>query len=171
MRLLRDRSGGAAAELALVLPGIAFVIANVADLGFYMYTRMQVDLAAQAAVAAVRETCNTDAKLPATQNCADMNSAVTGGLQSTSLGTGVTLESGYPIELPYCADASGTLVQAGTLDAPSANCTAAVSTSTATPGTYFRVRATRTFTSIFPGASVAALLTSPIEREAWIRLE
>lgn len=174
-RLSRDCSGTAAVELALFLPAIAFIMLNVVDLSMYIYAKMQVDLAAHEAVGYVRATCDTATKLPATYpdntHCkstliADMTSAA----QSTSLGTGVTVNT--PTEAYYCADAGGTLIQVAAISAtPPATCTGTVSGSTSAPGIYMQSTASYTFTPVFPGASVASALTSPITRTAWIRLK
>lgn len=156
--------------MALILPGIAFIILNVVDLSMYMYAKMQVDLAAHEAVGAARVLCNTAAKLPATTNCGGtLTSTMTAAAQSTTLGTTVTLSN--TLELPYCASAAGTLVVAGTLATPSADCSAVVGGSTATPGDYISTTASYAFTPVFPGASIASALTSPIQRTSWMRLK
>lgn len=169
-RFLSDASGAAAAEMALIIPGVAFILLNVVDLSFYIFTRMQLDLAAQAAVGAARDLCDTAAELPATTNCGGtLTSTMTAAAQSTTLGTNVTI--GAPTENHYCANTSGELIVAGSLDAPSTDCSAVVSGSTAAPGDYISVTASYTFTPLFPGASVASHLTSPIQRTAWLRLK
>lgn len=170
-RLRGDIAGAVAAELALILPGIAFIVLNVADLGIYIYHKMQVDLAAHEAVGAARVLCDLDTELPATVNCgATLGSTMTAAAQSTSLGTTVTVAS--TDERYYCANASGTLVEVALATAtPPATCTATVTGSTSPPGLYIRTTASRAFTPIFPGASVAALLPASITRTAWLRLK
>lgn len=166
-----DRRASAATEMALVLPGIAFILLNVVDLGVYIYTRMQVDLAAQEAVGAARVLCDTAAKLPATTNCGGtLSSTMTTAAQNTTLGSNVTL--GSASEAYYCADSSGTLVQVATANAtPPANCSTILSGSTSKPGDYISVTASYTFTPVFPGASVASLMPATIQRTAWMRLQ
>ncbi|HEY0957661.1 MAG TPA: TadE/TadG family type IV pilus assembly protein [Novosphingobium sp.] len=166
-----DRRASAATEMALVLPGIAFILLNVVDLGVYIYTRMQVDLAAQEAVGAARVLCDTTAELPATTNCGGtLSSTMTSAAQNTTLGSNVTL--GSPSEAYYCANSSGTLVQVAATNAtPPANCSATLSGSTSKPGDYISVTASYNFTPVFPGASVASLMPATIQRTAWMRLQ
>jgi Flp pilus assembly protein TadG len=171
----RDCSAAAAAELALLLPGLVFIALNVTDLSVYIYARMQVDLAAQEAVGAARVLCNDATKLPATTTSCNttLNATMLAAAQSTHLGTGVTLVSGSLTEKYYCADSTGQLKpDAGyALASPPANCSGVLSGSTAAPGDYISVTASYNYTSVFPGASVASLLPAPIQRRAWIRLK
>ncbi len=106
-RYLRDSSGGAAAELALVLPGLAFIALNVTDLSVYIYSRMQVDLAAQEAAGAARVECDgsTAAKgLPATTSCTNLTTAMNAAVQVTSLGPNVSVSA--TDEKYYCSDST-----------------------------------------------------------------
>lgn len=168
---LRDPGGAAAAEMALVLPGIAFILLNVVDISLYIFTRMQVDLAAHEAVGAARVLCDADSELPATVNCGGtLNSTMTGAAQSTSLGSGVSVDG--TAEEYFCANATGELVSvAAASGTPPADCTAVVAGSAARPGIYIRTTASYTFAPLFPGASVAAILPGTISRTAWIRLK
>lgn len=170
-RLSRDTGGAASAELALILPGIAFVLLNVVDLSTYIFVKMQVDLAAHEAVGAARVLCNTSAKLPATINCGStLNSTMTAAAQSTTLGSQVTIAN--TTEKYYCANATGTLVEVAAANGtPPATCTGTVSGSTSAPGIYIRTTASETFSPVFPGASVTSLLTTPVTRTAWLRLK
>ena len=165
-RFLADRRGVAAAEMALVLPAVAFIVLNVADLGLYIFARMQVDLAAQAAVGAARVQCDTPAELPIS-NCSGLSTTMTNAAQTTSLGSAVTL--GTPTDAKYCANTSGEL--RAPIPANAATCSGVVTGSTSKPGDYIRVTASYTFAPIFPGASVASYLESSIQRTAWIRLQ
>ena len=170
-RLLKDCGGAAAAEMALVLPGIAFIALNVVDLSTYVYEKMQLDLAAQEAVGAARVLCDTAAELPAKSNCGStLTSTMTAAAQSTSLGTAVTITATG--EVYNCADSTGTFVQVANYDAtPPATCTASVSGSTSAPGDYISATASYAYVPLFPGASVASALTTPITRTAWLRLK
>lgn len=170
-RFLRDTSGVAAAEMVLVLPGFALIMLNVFDLGVYLYTRMQVDLAAQEAVGAARVLCNTAAELPAKTNCGGtLDSTMLAAARSTSLGNTVSL--GTSSEAWFCATSGGVLNQVAALGAtvPS-DCSATVTGSTVKPGDYISVSASYTFAPIFPQVSVAAAMPSTITRTAWIRLQ
>jgi Flp pilus assembly protein TadG len=170
-RLFRDCSGAAAAELALVLPGIAFIALNVVDLGTYVYEKMQVGLAAQEAVGAARVLCDTAAELPATPNCGGtLASTMLGAAQTTSLGNAVTITA--TTEVYNCADATGTFVQVANYDeTPPDDCSGAVSGSTSAPGDYISATVSYDYTPLFPGASVASALSTPITRTAWLRLK
>lgn len=170
-RFLGDTRATAAAELALILPGIAFVLLNVVDLSMYIWTRMQVDLAAHEAVGAARVLCDTSAKLPATTNCGgSLNSTMTAAAQTTSLGNRVTI--GTPTEAYYCSTSSSTLVSVAAVGAtPPANCSATLTGSTSAPGDYISVTASLTFSPLFPGVSVASLMPATITRTAWLRLK
>lgn len=168
----RDRRAGAAAELALILPGIAYIVLNVADLGLYVYSKMQVDLAAQEAAGAARTACVDSTKLPATINCANLGTTMQTAAQAAStLGSGVTLTS--TVEKYYCADDTGTLVEVATPPtAPPADCSSVYATVTASPpGDYIQATVSYPFSSLFPGASIAQLLPSTITRTAWMRLQ
>lgn len=171
-RLGRDCRAAASAEFAMILPGIAFVLLNVVDLSIYIWSKMQVDLAAHEAVGYARAKCDSDAKLPALDNSgtkcaatllADMQSAA----QTTSLGSGVTIAS--TAEDFYCASASGDL--GSPVSRTAADCSGTVAGSTSAPGVYIRTTASYAFSPVFPGASVASLLTTPITRTAWLRLK
>lgn len=170
-QLRRDSRAVVSAEMALILPGIAFILLNVVDLSMYIYTRMQVDLAAHEAVGAARVLCDTAAELPAKQNCgSSLDATMLAAAQTTSLGSTVTL--GTSTEAYYCADSSAVLQQVAAYSAtPPANCSATVSGSTAAPGDYISVTASRTYSPLFPGASIAAILPTTLTRTAWLRLK
>jgi Flp pilus assembly protein TadG len=170
-RLLKNCEGAAAAEMALILPGIAFIALNVVDLSIYVYEKMQLDLAAQEAVGAARVLCDTFAKLPAKTNCGStLLDTMSTAAQSTSLGSAVTITG--TSEVYNCADASGNFVQvADYTGTPPATCSAAVSGSTSAPGDYISATVTYAFAPLFPGASVASVLTTPMTRTAWLRLK
>lgn len=170
-RFIKDTRGAAGAELALILPGIAFVFLNVIDLSAYIWTRMQVDLAAHEAVGAARVLCDTSAKLPATTNCgASLGSTMTAAAQTTSLGSNVTIAS--TAEAYYCANAAGDLVNVAAANGtPPTDCSGTIAGSTSEPGLYISTVASYSFSPIFPHASVAAVLPASITRTAWLRLQ
>lgn len=167
---LRDTRAAAAVEMALILPAVAFIIVNVADATMYVYSKMQVDLAAQEAAGFARATCDTPAELPATLNCAGLVDAMTTAAQTTSLGADVTLDA--PEAAWFCSNESSQLIEVAAIDAvPPADCSATLDGSTAVPGEYISVTANYAFSPIFPTASVASALPSTIQRTAWIRLQ
>ena len=102
----RDTRGVAAIEMSLCGLMLILGILNVVDVGVYAYKKMQVANAAQVGAQAAWSTCNLSSMLPATQNCPPLNAAITTAIQSTSLGTAVTLASGYPQEGYYCVNST-----------------------------------------------------------------
>jgi len=167
----RDTRGAAAIEFAL--SGILVVagLLNAVDVSYYMYRRMEVENAAQVGAQAAWKTCNDQTSmLPATKNCPGLNSAITASLHSTSLGTAVSLASGYPTEGYYCVNASNVLQSVGSLSSKPADCSAAGNAS-AQPGDYIQVRATYPYAPLFPGVSVmSAWGISSITMTSWMRV-
>ena len=114
----RDTRGVAAIEMALASLMLILGVLNVVDFGIYAYKGMEVANAAQVAAQTAWKKCDDPSTmLPATQNCAGLNAAITTAIQSMSLGTGVTLAAGYPLEGYYCLNASGALQVVGSLSA------------------------------------------------------
>jgi Flp pilus assembly protein TadG len=173
--LADDCRGSVAVEFALITGALALIAFNVVDLGVYVYTRMQLELAAEAAVGYARATCNTSAKLPATYPTNHCSSTLQADMQTaaqhnSTLGTAVTL--GTLTENYYCANSTtGALAVAGSLSSPSANCSAAVSGSTTAPGLYINVRANYTYSPMFPNLTVTSALPSAMGKTAWMRLK
>lgn len=168
--LFADTRAAAAAEMALVLPFISVLFLNVADATTYIYSRMQVDLAAQEAAGLARARCDTAAELPSTVNCAGLQAAMQTAAQATSLGSDVTIDTATAAW--YCANASSELVLVAAIGStPPANCSATLTGSTAKPGEYLSVTASYTFTPLFAAVSVASSLPSNIQRTAWIRMQ
>src|SRR5215471_14129081 len=106
--LRRDRRGAAAIEFAMCAGFLSVAVLNAADVSIYLYQRMEVENATEMGAQAAWKTCPMT-QLPATVNCAGLNSAVTQAVQSTSLGTHVTLQSGSPSEGYYCVNSSNAL--------------------------------------------------------------
>ena len=172
-RYRSDRQGAAAVEFAIVVSLLTIPLLNVLDVALYAWDRMQVDNAAQAAVQAAWATCSLTSNLPATPNsyanCSAMPVAVTTAAQSTTLGANVTVSStteGY-----YCVNTStNALVAVGTFPGTKpANCSS-VGSASDTPGDYVLITTSYTYTPIFSAVSIASSLTSPITRQAWMRL-
>lgn len=172
-RFVADDRAAAAAEMAIVFPIFGFVSLNIMDLCVYMYQRMQTEHAAQAAVGLVRNICDTAAKLPATNpagHCdATLTQKMTAAAQATSLGNKVTLST--PVEGYYCANTSDTLqLVAAVTASPPATCSSVVSGSTVAPGNYISVRANFTYVPFAPGLSIMSLISTNVQRTAWMRL-
>ena len=177
-RLRRDERGVAALEFALVGTFLVVGLLNAVDVGYYTYQRMAVENAAKVGAQAAWKNCSDPSTmLPATVNCttangaaADLSSAITAAIQSSSLGTSVTLVSGYPAEGYYCINASGMLQAVGSLSSKPSNCSAA-GNSALSPGDYIQVGVTYTYAPLFPGISVmGASGITAITATAWMRL-
>ena len=180
-RLLRETRGAAAAEFAIWVPVVMIPLMSVGDVSMYVYRSMQVQNAAQIGAQAGWRACGSASQVDsAAANCSAFSNAVSAGIQNTSLGNKVTLVSGYPQEGYYCTTTSGTLTLVGTSgtvssppSAPSPDTCAAIagaSDPTVAPGDYITVKVTYTFTSIFSGLTVAALLPSPMTTTATTRI-
>jgi Flp pilus assembly protein TadG len=167
----RDTRGVAAIEMALAGMMLVLGVLNVVDLGVYAYKKMEVANAAQVGAQAAWAKCDTGSLLPATQNCAGLNAAITNAIQSTTLGTAVKLASGYPTEGYYCVNTSGALQAVGSLSSEPANCSAAGNPNVA-PGDYVQVSVTYRYASLFPNLTVmAALNISSVTMTSWMRLD
>ena len=168
----RDTRGVAAIEMAFVALLLVVTVLNGVDVGLYAYKSMEVKNAAQVGAQAAWKTCyDSSSMLPATQNCAGLNNAITTAIQSTTLGTAVTLASGYPQEGYYCANSSGALQSVGSLSNKPANCSAAGNANVA-PGDYIQVAVSYPYASLFPGLTVLSHWVShPLRQQAgcaWI---
>lgn len=177
-RFLGNEKGGSAAETAIWLTAIIVPLLSAADVAFYTYRAMQVGLAAQAGVAAVWQSCDSSTKWPAVQRCTGLTSAITTAVQSTTLGTKVTVASGNPVEGYFCVNASGALVQVGTTATTGGTptppspftCATVIAGSTTKPGDYLRIQTNYTFTATFSAVPVTAFLPATISKTSWIRL-
>ena len=178
--LWREQSAAATVELALILGLLTIPLLNSVDLGFYAYRRMQVENAAQTGAQAAWSACNTTAlQGPAATNCTSLSSAVGKAIQATSLGASVALAASSPSEGYYCTTTAGAIVQvAASPSVAPAKCSTYtpptgdtwVSTGKDTAGDYISVSVTYSFSSLFPGVSIAALLPSPITKTVTTRI-
>lgn len=169
-RIAQDRRGAAAIELALILGIATTLMLNGVEVARYYFTRMEVENAAQMAAQAVFKACEKQTELPATRNCSDRTGAISRGLASTSLGTGVSLSSSSPSEAYYCVNMAGVLTKvAEAHQSPPANCASAGRASDK-PGLYFGIGAQYTFTPIFNGISIGNALPATIHASSLTRL-
>jgi len=178
LRMLRANARGIAA-IEFAFTGLMLVLGlmNAVDVGFYAYKRMEVENSAEAGTQAAWKTCNNvngAQYLPATYptgNCPGLNNAITTAIQATSLGTAVTLASGYPTEAYYCVNASNVLQNVGSVSSsPPANC-AAAGNSGYIPGDYLQVQVTYAYKPLSSGLTVMnALGISSITKATWMRL-
>ena len=188
-----DTGGVAGIEFALTGLLLAAGLMNAVDIGYYIFTRMEVENAAEAGAQAAWKNCNPQPPppnsttplnintLPATINCTALKSAITTAIQSTTLGTNVSLASGYPKEDYRCTDASDVLQPAGSISgSPPANCSA-VGNASGLPGDYLQVQVSYPYQPLFnvwfdvmntlvntPSISPPI---SPITMTSWMRLD
>jgi Flp pilus assembly protein TadG len=169
-RFRRDRQAVASVEFALV--SLAFItgVLNAVDIGRYAFQRVQVENAAYSGAQAAWKACSDQTTmLPATQNCAGLNSAVTAGIHSTSLGSAVALTSAGVTEGYYCVNAATALQYVGSVSNKPANCSAAGNANVA-PADYIQVPVTFSYKPLFPVSVMAARGASTITKTSWMRL-
>ena len=158
LRCLADKTGTAIIEFAFATPILVVLVLNLFDFSVLIWSTMQSDYSAQMGAQAAFKIC-AGGSPPALTNCAGLSSAVTTAAQSTSLGTGVTVASGYPSEEFYCVSGN-TLQSIGTSPPSPYNCsTATPSNSAATPGDYIVVQVNYSYTPTFSGLSLASAHT------------
>jgi Flp pilus assembly protein TadG len=166
-----DARGAAAVEFALVALFLVGGLINAAEVGRYEYQLLQVENAAEVGAQTAWTVCNNLATMvPATTNCTGLNSAMTTAIQSTNLGTAVTLASGYPAEGYYCVNTTTHALQlVGGVTSKPANCSAAGNASIG-PGDYIQVGVSFTYTPLFTGMTVMGSSSQSIFRTSWMRL-
>jgi Flp pilus assembly protein TadG len=166
--------GVAGIEFAIIGPMLALGLVNAVDVGYYAYQGMEVWNAAEVGAQAAWNTCNDvppnykgTTNLPATQNCPVLNATITTAIQSTSLGTKVSLASGYPAEAYYCVNGSNALQLQGSVSSPPTTCSTG-----AAPGDYLQVGVTYPYKPLFPGLiSVMSVSgVTSITKTSWMRL-
>jgi len=163
----RDCRGVAGVEFALIGGFLCLAVVNVADIGTYLYKRMNVENAALVGAMSALKACDAT-ELPATVNCPGLTAAVTAAIQSTSLGSAVTLSSAVS-EGYYCVNASNTLQYVSSVASKPADCSAA-GMPALQPADYVQVAVTFSYTPIFAGISVAGLFPTPITKTAMVRM-
>lgn len=164
-----DQRGVAAIEFALIAGALCVIGMNAVDVAMYTYERMEVAEAAHSGAIAGWKTCDLQS-LPATQNCSGFSSAVSAGIQSTSLGNSVTLSSGSPSEGYYCVNSSNALEYVSDVNNKPSDCSSA-GTPSLKPADYITVAVTYGFSPLFSDLSVASLFSSPIQSTALVRME
>jgi Flp pilus assembly protein TadG len=163
-----DQRGVAAIEFAVFGSFLSIAMLNVTDVSIYIYQRMQVENATEVAAQAAYKTCDTS-MLPATVNCPGLTTAIQNSLQSSSLGTRVTLQANSPSEGYYCINSSNALQFVSDVSSKPADCTAAGMPSLQ-PGDYIQIQTTFSYTPLFPGITVTNAFSTPILRKAMMRL-
>lgn len=165
-RFKRSTRGVAAVEMAIVASVLSFAMLNAIEIGRYAYLVMQTKQASEAGVQAAYVACDS-LHLPATENCSNLTDAVTTAIQSTSLGSRVTLKN--PIaEGYYCLNSSGALAFASDVNHKPFDC-AAFGNSAEKPILYLQVTTTYSFDPLF-GMSVVAALPAHLDHTSWMRM-
>ena len=165
----RDRRGVAGIEFALIGATLCLFTLNLVDVARYIYTRMAVQNAAQIGAQAAWQACD-DTKVPATILCPGLTTAVTAAVQSTTLGTTVSLQTGSPSEGYYCINTDNALQYVSSVSTKPADCSAA-GMATLQPGDYVVVDVTYSYAPLFADLTVARLFTTPITETARVRLQ
>jgi len=171
-RLLADRSGLATIEFALASTALTIGLLNGLEVARWSLQKMQMANAVHSATLAVWNACDTK-HLPAKTNCSGLQDAIDTGLQTTSLGTSVSLTTGYPQEGYYCINTSGVLVKAANYNASTvpSDCST-YGDSTHAPGDYVQIQATYAYTPLIgSGLTVGSALPSTFTQTGWIRLK
>lgn len=166
-RLRKDSGGVAAIEFAFIAGFLSVAALNVADLGLFLFDRLQVENAAEMGVQAIWATCDLN-HTPVTNKCTGYSSAMTNAVHSTSLGSHISVSSGYPTEGYYCVNSSGALVSVSDVNNKPADCSS-VGNANAGPGDYMQVQVTYTYAPLF-GFTVASLLPTTITELASLRM-
>lgn len=170
VRYLKRNDGAAAVELAIWMLVMVPALANVIDLGLYLYSGVQVGNAAQSGAQAAWTTCYgkytfTTSSKPS--DCTGLTNAVTYAITNSSVlgGSGAITETSTSNPAAneeygmYCSY-TGALVKTTT-----GSCTHG------TPGYYYKVQATYAdYSPLVRGVTISNFL-SPPTRYAWARLQ
>lgn len=169
--LRSHQQGTSAIEFSFFAGLLSFGMLNMTDVSIYLYQRMEVENAAQMGVQAAWKTCNPNYyQVPATMKCPELTTAITKAVQSTSLGTSVSLQSGSPTEGYYCVNSLGTLQYVSDLSSKPADCTAAGMPSLQ-PGDYIKITTTFSYAPLFSDITVASKFATPITKTSMMRLD
>ena len=164
-----DQRGTSAIEFSLFAGLLSLGLLNTADVSIYIYQRMELENAAQMGALVAWKTCDTK-HLPAMTSCTELNTKVTSAVQSTSLGTRVSLQSGSLTEGYYCLNSSNALQYVSDITSKPTDCSAAGMASLQ-PSDYIQLTATFAYAPLFSGITVAGLFTTPITKTALMRLD
>ena len=168
-----DQRGLAAVEFALIAGMLPLGVLNTADLSIYIYQRMEVENATQMGAQAIWKFCDPNQNpnvLPATTNCSGLTTAVENAVQSTSLGTRVSLQSS-PSEGYYCMNNLNALIYVSPVTDPKPTDCSAAGMPSLKPGDYIKIQTTFSYAPLFSGITVASALATPITKTALMRLE
>ena len=162
-----DANGLAAVDFAITGTMLVFGLLNAVDLGYCMYRRMEVENAADVGAQIASKTCDQNV-LPATTKCSGLSAAITSAIHSTSLGTAVSLVSGYPTEGYYRTNASNALQYVSDVSSKPSSCSAAGNAS-AGPADYLQVQVTAPYQALFGVSVMGVLGWTSISTTSWMR--
>ena len=167
-----DQRGVSAIEFSFFAGLLSFAMLNTADVSIYIYKRMELENATQMGAQAAWKTCDPlKGYLPATTSCPGLTTAITNAVQSTSLGTKVSLQSGSPAEGYYCVDSSGKLQKLSPVTSSKPTNCSAVGMASLQPADYIEITTTFAYAPLFPGITVAGVFATPITKTALMRME
>jgi Flp pilus assembly protein TadG len=164
-----DRRGTSAIEFSFFAGMLSLGMLNTADIAMYVYKRMEVENATQMGAQAAWKTCD-QSHLPATKNCSQLLNAIQNAVQSTSLGTKVSLQPNSPSEGYYCVNKSNVLEYVSDITQKPADCTVA-GTPSLKPADYIQIKTTYSYAPIFADLTVARFFTTPITKTSFMRLD
>jgi len=167
-----DQRGVSAIEFSLFAGLLSFGLLNTADVSIYIYKRMELENATQMGAQAAWKTCDpSKGYLPATTSCPGLTTAVTNAVQSTSLGTKVSVQTGFPAEGYYCVNSSGALQYVSAVTSPKPTDCSAAGMSNLQPADYIQIQTTFAYAPLFPSITVASAFATPITKTALMRLD
>lgn len=171
-RLFADNSGLATIEFALASTALTVGLLNGLEVARWSLQKMEVANAVHSATLSVWNACDTK-HLPAKTKCTGLTTAITNGLQTTSLGTSVTLATGYPTEGYYCVNSTtGVLTKVADYSATKPADCSAQGDATHSPGDYVVIQATYAYTPLIGGhLTVGSTLQSTLTSTGYIRLQ
>jgi len=168
--LARDRRGAASIEFGLLATTLVLVMLNGVEIARYWYGKTQLQNAVHMAGQAVWDECEFTSMLPTTTNCPNRNTRMTAGLRSTSLGSAVTLSSGYPTEQWYCVNnGTGALTAAGSTKP--ADCSGYGGTSSQQAGYYIAIQGQYTYSPLFTTITLGNSMPTTVTATSMTRLQ
>jgi Flp pilus assembly protein TadG len=167
-----DQRATSAIEFAIFVPLLVIGLLNTVEVSRYYYQAMEVENAAQMGAQAAWKTCNKNSLLPAMKYCAGLVTAVQAAVQSTSLGTNIALQAGFPSEAYFCLDNVNALKSVGdvTKVIKPIDCSA-VGMATLKPADYVQINTTFTYVPLFADLTIARNFPNPLIKNAYMRLD
>lgn len=167
-----DKQATSAIEFALFVPLLVVGLLNTVEVSRYYYQAMEVENAAQMGAQTAWKTCNKNSLLPAMKYCPELVTAVQAAVQSTSLGSNITLQAGFPSEAYFCLDSGNALKSVGdaTKVVEPKDCSA-VGMATLKPADYIQINTTFTYVPLFADLTIVHNFPNPLVKNAYMRLD